>query len=75
MIIRQGDSGDAVRDVQHRLVDLGLRLDPDDLEGSFGPSTEAAIKAFQRQRGLPADGIVGPDTWGQLVTFASSSAG
>ncbi len=66
-IIRPGDSGDAVRDVQHRLLDLGLRIEPDELEGSFGPSTEASLKAFQQQRGLPSDGVVGPDTWGQLV--------
>jgi N-acetylmuramoyl-L-alanine amidase len=66
-IIRNGDSGDEVRDVQHRLLDLGLRIEPDELEGSFGPSTQAAIKAFQQQRGLPSDGVVGTDTWGQLV--------
>ncbi|MEW6059608.1 MAG: N-acetylmuramoyl-L-alanine amidase [Actinomycetota bacterium] len=67
MIIRRGDWGDAVHDVQHRLLDLGFHVERGELEGVFGPSTEAAIRAFQQQRGLPSDGIVGPDTWGELV--------
>lgn len=65
--IRTGDAGEPVRDVQHRLVALGLRVDPGELEGSFGPMTEAAVRAFQQQRGLPSDGMVGADTWGELV--------
>jgi N-acetylmuramoyl-L-alanine amidase len=66
-LIRRGERGEAVRDVQHRLLDFGLRVEPDELEGAFGPSTEQAVLEFQRRRGLPPDGIVGPDTWGQLV--------
>ena len=65
--IRHGAHGEAVRDVQHRLLGVGLRIDADELDGSYGGSTEAAVRAFQRDRGLPADGIVGPDTWSQLV--------
>ena len=53
--------------MQHRLLGAGLRIDPDELDGTFGGSTEAAVRAFQRTRGLPPDGIMGPDTWGQLV--------
>ncbi len=66
-IIRSPDTGDAVRDVQHRLLELGYRIDADELDGRFGPSTEAAVRTFQQQRGLPADGVVGGETWGQLV--------
>jgi N-acetylmuramoyl-L-alanine amidase len=65
--IRLGDRGEPVRDVQHRLLANGLRVDPEELEGAFGPSTETAVAEFQRRRGLPPDGIVGPDTWTQLV--------
>ncbi|HEX9123431.1 MAG TPA: peptidoglycan-binding protein [Actinomycetota bacterium] len=65
--IRQGDAGEAVRDIQHRLLGLSYRIDADELEGRFGPSTERVVRAFQQARGLPADGLVGPDTWGQLV--------
>jgi len=66
-IIRRGDAGEAVRDVQRRLIDLGHRVAPSELEGTFGPSTEGAVRAFQGARSLPVDGIVGSDTWGLLV--------
>jgi N-acetylmuramoyl-L-alanine amidase len=66
-IIRRGDRGEAVRDIQRRILDFGLRIEPDELEGRFGSSTEEAVKAFQQRRGLPSDGMVGPDTWGELV--------
>jgi N-acetylmuramoyl-L-alanine amidase len=66
-LIRTGARGEDVRDVQHRLLGAGMRIEPDELDGSFGASTEAALREFQRARGLPPDGILGPDTWGQLV--------
>lgn len=66
-IIRPGDEGEAVRDLQHRLSELGHRIEVAELGGVFGPSTEGAVRAFQGSRSLPVDGVVGPDTWGQLV--------
>jgi N-acetylmuramoyl-L-alanine amidase len=66
-LIETGARGEAVRDVQHRLLGAGLRIDPEELDGTFGRSTEAAVREFQRARGLPDDGIVGTDTWEQLV--------
>jgi N-acetylmuramoyl-L-alanine amidase len=38
-----------------------------DQPGTFGPPTRAAVEAFQRQRGLRIDGIVGRHTWATLV--------
>jgi N-acetylmuramoyl-L-alanine amidase len=65
--IRQGDRGQDVRDVQVRLVALGSSIDPAELEGRYGASTEGAVRAFQQNRGLLVDGKVGPETWSELV--------
>ena len=61
-LYRRSDSGDAVRDIQGRLLALGYRPQADP-GGEFGPATEAAVREFQNDRGLTADGEVGPETW------------
>jgi murein L,D-transpeptidase YcbB/YkuD len=43
------------------------RNHPVSVDGLFGPNTESAVKAFQQSKGLAADGIVGPLTWGKLI--------
>jgi Putative peptidoglycan binding domain len=64
--VQQGSSGDAVRAVQSQIHGRGdgqvLAVD-----GSFGPDTNAAVRAFQQLLGLSVDGIVGPVTWNHLV--------
>ena len=65
-LYRIGDDGEPVRDIQQRLAALGFDTGPD-TAGAFEKGTEAAVVAFQRHNGLPADGIVGPDTWRALV--------
>lgn len=60
-LYRIGDSGEPVRDIQDRLSALGH--DNTDPSGEFGASTETAVVAFQRERGLMVDGVVGPETW------------
>ncbi|HVL32192.1 MAG TPA: peptidoglycan-binding protein, partial [Actinomycetota bacterium] len=66
-IIRLGDRGDAVLDVQRRLGALGYSFPPDERSGVFGPATDQAVRAFQQKRGLLVDGLVGVDTWRELV--------
>jgi N-acetylmuramoyl-L-alanine amidase len=66
-IFRLGDAGPEVADIQQRLTGLGTRISADEAEGRFGPSTDAAVREFQARRNLRVDGLVGPDTWGQLV--------
>lgn len=61
-----GDRGEPVRDIQGRLAALGFDASADP-RGFYGPATEAAVRCFQEGRGLPRDGIVGPDTWRALV--------
>lgn len=54
-------TGQDVQRVQQALEDRGFQLSPG-VDGIFGPSTDAAVKAFQEQNGLVVDGIVGPAT-------------
>ncbi|HVM12310.1 MAG TPA: peptidoglycan-binding protein [Actinomycetota bacterium] len=71
--IRAGESGEKVRDVQSRLIALGQTIDPSELEAShFGASTERAVRAFQQERSLLVDAIVGPATWEELVEASYS---
>jgi peptidoglycan hydrolase-like protein with peptidoglycan-binding domain len=51
--------------MQNRLNALGYSCGAAD--GANGPKTQAAIKAFQRAKGLSADGIVGKNTWRKLL--------
>lgn len=62
---RRGATGREVADVQQRLARLGVA----DLagDGRFDVRTEQAVRQFQRMRGLPADGVVSPETWRALV--------
>jgi N-acetylmuramoyl-L-alanine amidase len=66
-IFRLGDHGPEIADIQQRLIALGVPIDDAERDGAFGPSTDAAVRAFQAVRLLRVDGLVGPDTWGQLV--------
>jgi N-acetylmuramoyl-L-alanine amidase len=66
-IFRTGDSGPEVADIQSRLTALGAEIDGEELVGVFGSSTAAAVRWFQQERHLQVDGLVGPDTWEQLV--------
>ncbi|MBA3690966.1 MAG: peptidoglycan-binding protein [Actinobacteria bacterium] len=66
-IYRLGDAGVEIHDIQQRLTALGFTVDASELQGRFGPSTDAGVRRFQAQRSLRVDGLVGPDTWHQLV--------
>ncbi len=59
--LRRGSTGPDVLRVQQ-----ALRMDCSSGPGVFGPKTEAAVKQFQQQVGLEADGVVGPRTWSAL---------
>jgi putative chitinase len=63
MLLKNGSKG---ADVQTLQKFLGL-----DADGSFGPGTEKAVKAWQEKNGLPADGLVGPGTWAKMGLTAA----
>lgn len=66
-LIKRGHRHRAVADLQARLESLGFVIEPSELGGTFGRSTEMAIKEFQQRWGLDVDGIVGEATWRALV--------
>ncbi len=69
-LIRRDQRGPQVRDVQARLLELGYTeagLDVESREGWFGAATERAVRAFQEARRLRVDGLVGDQTWLELV--------
>jgi lipoprotein-anchoring transpeptidase ErfK/SrfK len=59
-IIKPGDRGLLVEQVQQRLKDGGY--DPGEIDGKYGPAVQAAVRAFQRVNNLEGDGDVGPLT-------------
>lgn len=64
-LLKLGSRGDDVKRLQVALNARGAVLVAD---GIFGRNTEEAVKAFQRNGGLVADGIVGTKTWAALAT-------
>lgn len=60
-----GNRGVDVKAIQGFLRHHGVLADP--VDGIFGASTEAAVRAFQSERGLPVDGRVGEATWTALL--------
>lgn len=67
--LRRGDSGEYVTQLQNRLISL-MYLSGN-ADGNFGPATENAVKAFQINNRITADGIVGRNTWSALETLYS----
>jgi peptidoglycan hydrolase-like protein with peptidoglycan-binding domain len=62
--VQLGDCGPFVIELQTRLNDAGFIIPVD---GVYSKKTEDAVKAFQSDRGLTVDGLVGPKTWAKLV--------
>ena len=70
--LREGSSGDAVRFLQSYLNRLhGTPLLA--VDGRFGAATKQAVKGFQTNSGLTADGIVGRATWEKLIPLYNAA--
>lgn len=65
--VRYGATGGLVRTLQAR---IGTSVD-----GSFGPQTLSAVRAYQRSKGLTADGVVSAATWRALGGFPCGTGG
>jgi murein L,D-transpeptidase YcbB/YkuD len=59
MLLKLGSEGEDVKKLQTK-----LGIDP---IGKFGPKTDAAVKAWQSEHGLTADGVVGDKTWSVIM--------
>ena len=64
--LRRGSKGEYVLVLQAALKNRGYDLGKCGVDGDFGKATEAAVKAFQKDNGLKADGICGSKTWQAL---------
>ncbi|WP_051105938.1 serine/threonine-protein kinase [Streptomyces hokutonensis] len=60
---RLGDSGKRVLQVQCVLTKRGYDVGSTGVDGDFGAGTESAVRSFQSDKQLDADGIVGRETW------------
>lgn len=63
-ILRRGSKGDGVVRLQAALRELNFEVA---IDGDFGAGTEVAVKRFQFDNKLTADGIVGEKTWELLA--------
>lgn len=65
-----GSTGSEVKAIQQSLKDRGLYSGS--VDGIYGSQTQAAVKKFQKQQGLTADGIAGPQTLKRLGVSVGS---
>ena len=64
--LSEGATGTAVSALQKGLKSYSTQnpaADPGPIDGVFGPRTAAAVRAYQSDRGVSVDGIVGDRTW------------
>lgn len=66
-LLKKGSSCAAVKSLQLLLVGFGFDCGSYGADGEFGGATEKAVKAFQKTRGLSADGQVGEKTWSAIL--------
>ena len=71
--LRKGYQGDDVKSVQSRLKELGYYTGS--VDGKYGSGTMAAVKVFQSNNGLGADGLAGSKTYKVLYSASAKPAG
>lgn len=71
-MLRSGEKGTSVKEMQAQLIELGYLQG--DADGEYGPKTKAAVLAFQEKNHLYADGIAGEKTLAALYSDAAINA-
>lgn len=72
--LSMGSGGEEVRKLQNALMSAGYDVGSGGADGKFGPATSAAVKKYQKDKGLSVDGIAGRNTMSALLGDASSGA-
>ena len=62
-LVKRGSKGRYVKALQ-----IALGFTGDDVDGSFGPMTDKAVRAYQKKKKLVVDGEVGPKTWAAIIS-------
>ena len=65
--LREGNKGNITKLLQEKLVSLGYNTNG--VDGIFDSQTKAAVISYQKSRGLSQDGIVGQNTWRELLNL------
>lgn len=70
--LQRGSTGDSTSEAQCRLnlATKPSRYTPIAADGTYGAATEARVRDFQRCAGLGVDGVLGPNTWAALNSWA-----
>lgn len=66
-MLQKGSRGDVVKTLQILLIGYGYTCGKYGVDGDFGSATESAVRNFQKDNRLEVDGIVGPNTWANLL--------
>ncbi|SDO27175.1 peptidoglycan recognition protein family protein [Alkalicoccus daliensis] len=66
-LLRKGSKGEEVLELQNRLLSRGIPLPVFGADGIYGSETEKAVREYQKQYNLTADGVTGAETWGSLL--------
>lgn len=78
-LVYKGKTGETVKYIQNKLINKGYFLGRTGADGIFGFQTEKAVRQFQIDSNISADGIIGPLTWEKLedptIVISSSYPG
>ena len=70
--LKKGDRGELVRYLQTQLIATGYDVGAKGADGAFGSDTLSAVRAFQSDKGLTPDGVVGKQTWAAVKAITGT---